>query len=104
MRNDRLQLSWQTRSLAMVIAAAGGNSSEELMKFASNLTIDKEEYEEFGEEPKPSQVNQGLAVNANTQELAAKRNLEAAADANANSKHMLALFGQKLAEGKPGHD
>lgn len=105
LRNDRLQLSWQTRSLAMVIAAAGSNSSEELMKFAANLTIDKEEYAEFGDESvKTVTVNKGLPVNGQTQETAAKRNLEAAADANANSSHMLAMFGAALEKGKPGHD
>jgi hypothetical protein len=106
LRNERLQLSWQTRSLAMVIAAAGSNPSDELMKFASNLTIDKEEYEQFGSEV-PMQtvnVNKGLPVNGQTQEIAAKRNLEAAADANANSSQMLAMFGQALEKGKPGHD
>lgn len=105
-RNERLQLSWQTRSLAMVIAAAGSNASEELMKFASNLTIDKEEYAEFGNEGevKSVKVNKSLPVNAQTQEIAAKRNLEAAADANANSSQMLAMFGQALEKGKPGHD
>jgi len=106
LRNHRLELSWQTRSLAMIIAAAGSNSNEELMKFASNLTIDKEEYEQFGEsaQMKPVTVNKGLPLNAQTQELAAKRNLEAAADANANSSHMLAMFGSALEKGKPGHD
>lgn len=90
----------------MIIAAAGSNSNEELMKFASNLTIDKEEYEQFGEsaQMKPVTVNKGLPLNAQTQELAAKRNLEAAADANANSSHMLAMFGSALEKGKPGHD
>lgn len=89
----------------MVIAAAGSNSSEELMKFAANLTIDKEEYAEFGSDSlKTVTVNKGLPVNAQTQEIAAKRNLEAAADANANSSHMLAMFGSALEKGKPGHD
>jgi hypothetical protein len=106
LRNERLQLSWQTRSLAMVIAAAGSNASEDLMKFASNLTIDKEEYEEFGGNTpnKAVQANKGIPVNGQTQELAAKRNLEAAADANANSAQMLNMFGHALEKGKPGHD
>lgn len=103
LRNERLQLSWQTRSLAMVIAAAGSNASEDLMKFASNLTIDKEEYEEFGGNT-PNKANKGIPVNGQTQELAAKRNLEAAAEANANSSQMLNMFGIALEKGKPGHD
>lgn len=106
LRNERLQLSWQTRSLAMVIAASGSNPSEEVMKFAANLTIDKEELEQFGNENsiKTINVNKGVPVNAQTQDDAAKNNLEAAADANANSSDMLAMFGLALEKGKPGHD
>lgn len=90
----------------MVIAASAGSPSEEVMKFASNLTIDKEEYELFGNDKviSKAQVNKNLPVNANTQELAAERNYEAAADANANSSQMLAMFGAALEKGKPGHD
>jgi len=87
----------------MVVAAAGSNSSEELMKFAANLTIDKEEFELFGQgDFKPVQIDKKVAVNAQTQEAQAQKNYEAAADRN--SMDMLAMFGMKLSEGKPGHD
>jgi hypothetical protein len=97
-RQERLMLSWQTRSLAMVVAAAGANASEELMKFASDLTIDTEEYKQFNE---PAQVSvKKLPVNASTQDDATQANFDKAADRN--SFDMLAMFGQNMEKGKPG--
>jgi len=102
-KEERLMLSWQTRSLAMVMAAAGGNPSEEIMQFAANLTIDNEEYEEFNSEtPKIVKSNSKVPVHATTQDEETKKNFEAAADRN--SMDMAAIFGMKLSEGKPGHD
>lgn len=102
-KENRLIASWQTRALAMVVARAGFNSDETLMEFASKLTIDKEEYEEFGHhlpensaKPKPK-----LKVHATTQEQAVEDNFEAAAERN--SSEMLAMFGAGLERGKPGH-
>lgn len=100
MRQDRLLMSWQTRSLAMVVAAAGSNASEDLMKFASNLTIDNKEYEEFGKSNPQQQTIKRLPVNANTQEEATKSNFDAAADRN--NFTTLALFGMNMEKGKPG--
>lgn len=101
-RENRLIASWQTRSLAMVMASTSG--SEDLMKFAANLTIDSEEYEQFNKEKnfKPVKQNSKLVVHATTQEEAVGINYNAAADNN-NSSELLALFGQKLESGKPGH-
>ncbi len=98
-REHRLIISWQTRSLAMVMAAAGANSSEELMNYAANLTIDNEEYEEFG---KPDKVvaKDTTPVHASTQDTAVQKNFDAAADRN--SFDMLALFGMKVGETPPG--
>lgn len=99
-REHRLILSWQTRSLAMVIAAAGSNANEELMKFASNLTIDNDEYAQFNKE-QPRAVNtKKRPVHASTQEEAAQDNFEAAADRN--SFDMLAMFGQGMMTPPPG--
>jgi hypothetical protein len=101
-RNYRLVISWQTRVLAMVTAAAGSNPSEDLMKYAANVTIDKEEFEEFGSEGyTPVKVDNKVPVHANTQETEAKRNYEAAADKN--SSEMLEMFGLGVEKGKPGH-
>jgi hypothetical protein len=99
-KERRLELSWQTRSLAMVMAAAGGNASEDLMKFASNLTIDNEEYELFGGEQPKAVTKSKLPVHATTQETATQANFEAAADRN--NFDMLALFGMNMEKGKPG--
>ena len=86
----------------MVIAAASDNRSDDVMKFASNLTIDNEEYAEFGEgqssKAAPS-VNK-LAVHATTQDTATAANFEAAAQRN--SFDTLALFGMNMEKGKPG--
>lgn len=98
-KEQRLLISWQTRSLAMVMAASGGNANEDTMKFAANLTIDNEEYAEFNNEQinvKPSSV----PVHATTQEVEVQKNYESAADKN--NMDMMAMFGMKLAEGKPG--
>jgi len=98
-KEEKLMLSWQTRSLAMVMAASGGNPSEDVMKFAANLTIDNEEYQAFNNvaeiqnTPKPP-------VHAITQEEEAEKNFNNAADKN--NLEMMGLFGMKLAEGKPG--
>jgi hypothetical protein len=103
-KNDRLIVSWQTRVLGMVIAASGNRGDdEELQKFVSNLTIDNEEYEQFKEDGyKPVAQDPKLPIHASTQEEAAKRNFDAAADKN--SMDMLAMFGMGLEKGKPGHD
>lgn len=102
MKQERLMLSWQTRSLAMVIASAGSNPAEELMKFASNLTIDNEEYEQFNkEQPQKTNSARKLPVHASTQEKATKNNFDEAADRN--NFDMLALFGHNMEKGKPGH-
>lgn len=99
-RVERLMLSWQTRSLAMIIASAGSNANEELMKFAANLTIDNEEYAKFNSEA-PVQVEQKkMPVHATTQDEATKANYEAAADRN--NFDMLALFGQGMQTAAPG--
>lgn len=86
----------------MVIASSGANPSEEIAKFAANLTIDNEEYEEFAREqgnvtvkPQPK-----LAVHASTQDVAVERNFDAAADKN--SFEMLSMFGMKVQETPPG--
>jgi hypothetical protein len=84
----------------MVMAAASGTANEDLMKFASNLTIDNEEYEEFGEGQPKAVTNKKLPVHATTQEAATEANFEAAADRN--SFDMLALFGTNMERGKPG--
>ena len=101
-KQERLMLSWQTRSLAMVMAASGGNAGEEVMKFAANLTIDNEEYAEFNNSTKIVATKSNTPVNATTQETEAKKNFEAAADKN--NLDMASIFGMKLSEGKPGHD
>lgn len=85
----------------MVIVAAGNNDNEELMKFATNLTIDNEEYAQFNNE-KPIAIKSKLPVNSITQDEATTENFNNAADKN--NLDMLALFGQGLEKGKPGHD
>lgn len=83
----------------MVVAATNGN--EDVMKFASNLTIDNEEYEEFGkEQPKAVSPAKKLPVHATTQDQATQANFDAAADRN--NFDMLALFGTNMEKGKPG--
>lgn len=99
-RNERLMLSWQTRSLAMVIAASGGNPDENIMKFASNLTIDNQEYAEFNKEQPVVEQKSKLPVHATTQEEATQNNFERAADRN--NFDMLALFGQGMQTAAPG--
>lgn len=85
----------------MVIAATGNNADETIMKFAANLTIDTEELAQFTNE-KPIPVKSNLPVNATTQDIATTENFNSAADKN--NMDMLALFGQGLEKGKPGHD
>jgi hypothetical protein len=100
-RQQRLIISWQTRSLAMVMAAAGGNAHEDIMQFASNLTIDNEEYEQFNEgNSAPIKAQPKLPVHASTQDEAAQANFDAAADRN--NFDMLALFGQGMSTPPPG--
>lgn len=100
-RIRRQELSWQTRSLAMVTAAAGASPSEELAKFAANLTIDNEEYEEFAKDQRQViKPKSKLKVHATTQDAAVEKNFEAAADRN--SFEMLSLFGMKVEETPPG--
>lgn len=91
-------LSWQTRSLAMVIASSS-NPSEELARFAANLTIDADEYEEFNRGVSVAKKST-LPVNASTQETAVAQNFDAAADRN--NFDMLALFGMKVEQTPPG--
>jgi hypothetical protein len=85
----------------MVIAATGNNPDESIMKFAANLTIDNEELEQFNKET-PVAVKSNLPVNATTQDIATEENFNNAAERN--NMDMLALFGQGLEKGKPGHD
>lgn len=99
-REHRLLISWQTRSLAMVIAGSGANSNEDLMSFAANLTIDNEEYELFKNESTPLPIKSNVVVHAATQESEAKRNFDAAAERN--SFDMLAMFGMKVEQTPPG--
>jgi hypothetical protein len=102
-REERLMLSWQTRSLAMVMAASGGNASEEVMKFAANLTIDNEEYAAFQQEGSgltKVKSDPKVAVHATTQETEAQKNFDAAADSN--SFEAFGMFGFALENGKPG--
>lgn len=82
------------------MAATGG--SEELMRFAANLTIDKDEMEQFKESVNTLPSKSKAPVHATTQESETKKHFEAAAEAN--STEMLALFGMGLERGKPGHN
>lgn len=100
-KEERLIVSWQTRSLAMVMAASSASPSDELNKFAANLTIDNDELEQFKNEGIQTPKKSKVPINANTQEDQAKKNFDAAADKN--SFEMLMLFGKGVQEGKPGH-
>jgi hypothetical protein len=100
-KQDRLIISWQTRCLAMVTARASPNGDEELMKFAANLTIDKDELEEFNGEPNVTIKKSKVPVNASTQESQAKKNFDAAAERN--NFETLAMFAHGVEKGKPGH-
>lgn len=62
------------------------------MKFASNLTIDNEEYQQFNQEVPKDPPAKRLPVHATTQEQATQANFERAADSN-SFEHMTALFG-----------
>lgn len=85
----------------MVMAAAGGNANEDIMKFAANLTIDNEEYEQFNNgTPAPVKAAPKLPVHASTQDEAAKNNFDNAADRN--SFEMLSMFGQGMERAAPG--
>ncbi len=97
-KEQRLMISWQTRSIAMVSAAASGN--EDLMKFAANLTIDNDELKEFSGETKIVPKS-NVPVNASTQESQTRKNFEQAADRN--NFETLMMFGQGVEKGKPGH-
>ncbi len=100
-KEERLMLSWQTRSLAMVIAASGNNDSSELKDVVSSLTIDNEEYKQFSkEQPKAVKPTKKLPVHATTQEQATQANFDAAADRN--NFDMLALFGDGMTRTPPG--
>lgn len=99
-RTERLIISWQTRSLAMVMAASGGNADENIMKFAANLTIDNEEYELFKKDQPSTPPKSNLPLHATTQQQAAEENFERAADKN--NFDMLALFGQGMQTAAPG--
>jgi hypothetical protein len=92
-------VSWQTRSIAMVMAATVGE--DKLMEFAANLTIDREELEQFSGEPKVVKKKSNVPVNASTQESQAKKNFDIAADKN--NFETLMMFGQGMEKGKPGH-
>ncbi len=98
-KEHRLSLSWQTRSLAMVMAASGGNANEEIMKYASSLTIDNEEYAEFNN-TSTAPLTQKLPVHASTQQEAVDKNYEKAADSN--SFEMLQLMMQGMQTPAPG--
>jgi C1A family cysteine protease len=87
----------------MVAAAAGSNANEKLMEFASNLTIDNEEYDLFNKgQPQVNQKDSSpkLPVHASTQEVATQQNFDRAADRN--NFDMLALFGQGMERAAPG--
>lgn len=86
----------------MVMAASGGSASEDVMKFAANLTIDNEEYELFNKEGANVQKTSvsKLPVHASTQDEATQANFDSAADRN--NFDMLALFGMNMEKGKPG--
>jgi hypothetical protein len=100
-KDHRLIISWQTRSIAMVAAAAAQPPSEDLMKFAANLTIDNDEIKQFsGETPKIAPKS-NVPVNASTQESQTRKNFERAADMN--NFETLMMFGQGVEKGKPGH-
>jgi hypothetical protein len=99
-KQQRLIASWQTRSLAMVCAAAGPNSNEELMKFASNLTIDNDEYEQFNSGQVKIAPTKKLPIHATTQDEATKNNFEVAADRN--NFDVLAMFGEGMMRTPPG--
>ncbi len=98
-KEQRLSLSWQTRSLAMVMAASGGNANEEIMKYAASLTIDNEEYAEFNNTSTVSS-SQKLPVHASTQQEAVDKNYERAADSN--NFEMLQLMMQGMQTPAPG--
>lgn len=98
-KEQRLMISWQTRSIAMVSAAASGN--EELMKFAANLTIDNDELKQFSQEVPILGTKSNVPVNASTQESQTRKNFEQAADMN--NFETLMMFGQGVEKGKPGH-
>lgn len=100
-KDERLLISWQTRSIAMVAANAGSNASEELMQFAANLTVDADELKRFSKEQKVSKpIKSKTPVHASTQDSAVQENFEAAADRN--NFDMLAMFGMKVEQGPPG--
>jgi uncharacterized membrane protein YdfJ with MMPL/SSD domain len=85
----------------MVVAAAGASPSEDLMKFAANLTIDNEEYKQFNNiEPELAQPAKKLAVHATTQEAAVNQNFERAAERN--NANMLELFAHGMETAAPG--
>jgi len=91
-REQRLIISWQTRSIAMVAAAAGANANEDLMTYASNLTIDYEEYQEFGKVESKS-VSSNLPVHGSTQDVATQENFEKSADKNSFEMLEMLAFG-----------
>ncbi len=99
-KEERLVVSWQTRSLAMVMAATSANPSEEVNKFAADLTIDMDELKQFRQET-PVIKKSKIPVNANTQESQTRKNFDTAADNN--SFEALMMFGQGVEKGKPGH-
>jgi hypothetical protein len=86
----------------MVMAAAGGGGTDDIMKFAANLTIDNEEYALFNKESANGYKTSApkLPVHASTQGEATQANFDSAADRN--SFDMLALFGMNMEKGKPG--
>lgn len=97
-KEERLLISWQTRSLAMVMASSA-NPTEELARFAANLTIDADEYEEFNKGIRPRKKI-STPVHASTQQSAVEQNFNDAADRN--NFDMLALFGMKVEQTPPG--
>jgi len=99
-RQERLIVSWQTRSLAMVMAGSGGNANESIMKFASTLTIDNDEYREFNNEQPIESRAPKLPVHASTQDEATEANYAKAADRN--SFEMLEMMALGMSRAAPG--
>jgi hypothetical protein len=83
----------------MVMAASGGNAHEDIMSFASNLTIDNEEYSEFNKSTPPT-TSSKLPVHASTQEKAVTENFERASDSN--KFELLQMLAHGVSTAAPG--
>ena len=84
----------------MVMAGSGGNANESIMKFASTLTIDNEEYEQFNNEQPVESRAPKLPVHASTQDEATEANYAKAADRN--SFEMLEMMALGMSRAAPG--